>query len=173
MASDGSDPDAEYALSRLLQRGTVAEYQNEFEMLISRVTRRSEFLLTMNYISGLKVSLQIEVLSARTTTLGEAFSLACITVARFEEESNLAVDTIVGDQEDPEVKDKQVKKADDREIKNIKDEEDESWFLAHEIDYPNVNEKKADHRNNKMEGGRGKRVLAASMEDETTLFLEP
>ncbi|GKA00851.1 hypothetical protein Tco_0673516 [Tanacetum coccineum] len=27
--------------------------------------------------------------------------------------------------------------------------EDESWFLAHEIDYPNVNEKKADHRNNK------------------------
>ncbi|GKC24773.1 hypothetical protein Tco_1026923 [Tanacetum coccineum] len=38
MASEGSDPDAEYALSRLLQRGTVAEYQNEFEMLISRVS---------------------------------------------------------------------------------------------------------------------------------------
>ncbi|GJZ34776.1 hypothetical protein Tco_0580593 [Tanacetum coccineum] len=80
---------------------------------------------------------------------------------------------------DYNVKDKQeVKKADDREIKNIKDEEgknvedqqdsegdddtnnddvaymrqpieDESWFLAHEIDYPSVNEKKADHRNNK------------------------
>ncbi|GJR79284.1 hypothetical protein Tco_0150069 [Tanacetum coccineum] len=84
MASEGSDPDAEYALTRLLQKGTLAEYQNEFEMLISRVTGRSEFLLTMNYISGLKVSLQIEVLSARPATLEEAFSLARITESRFE-----------------------------------------------------------------------------------------
>nr|GEV03715.1 hypothetical protein [Tanacetum cinerariifolium] len=36
MTSGGSDCDAEYALSRLLQRGTVAEYKNEFEMLIGR-----------------------------------------------------------------------------------------------------------------------------------------
>ncbi|GJY69734.1 hypothetical protein Tco_0472716 [Tanacetum coccineum] len=57
MASDGNDPDAEYALSSLLQRGTVAKYQNEFEMLISR---------------------------ARPTTLGEAFSLARLIEARFE-----------------------------------------------------------------------------------------
>ncbi|GJY60351.1 hypothetical protein Tco_0461008 [Tanacetum coccineum] len=35
MASDGSDQDAKYALSRLLQKGTVADYQNEFEMVIS------------------------------------------------------------------------------------------------------------------------------------------
>ncbi|GJZ34751.1 hypothetical protein Tco_0580568 [Tanacetum coccineum] len=73
---------------------------------------------------------------------------------------------------------KQVKKADDQEIENVKDEEgknvedqqvseanddtnnddvgymrqpieDEAWFLAHEIDYPSDNEKKADHENNK------------------------
>ncbi|GKD54051.1 hypothetical protein Tco_1287438 [Tanacetum coccineum] len=84
MASDGSDPDAEYALSRLLHRGTVAEYQNEFEMLISRVTGKSESLLTTIYISGLKVALQIKVLRARPTTLVEAFSLARIMEARFE-----------------------------------------------------------------------------------------
>ncbi|GKA32232.1 hypothetical protein Tco_0718599 [Tanacetum coccineum] len=41
------------------------------------------------------------------------------TVTEYE-----TVDTIVGDQEDPDVKGKQeVKKADDREIENIKDEE--------------------------------------------------
>ncbi|GJS16023.1 MADS-box protein JOINTLESS [Tanacetum coccineum] len=84
MTSAGSDPDAEYALSRLLQRGTVAEYQNEFEMLISRVTGISEILLTINYIFGLKASLQIEVLSARPTTLVEAFFLASLIEARFE-----------------------------------------------------------------------------------------
>ncbi|GJR42121.1 hypothetical protein Tco_1310224 [Tanacetum coccineum] len=38
----------------------------------------------MNYISGLKVALQIEVLSARPTTLVEAFSLASLIEARFE-----------------------------------------------------------------------------------------
>nr|GEY61994.1 myosin heavy chain-related protein [Tanacetum cinerariifolium] len=84
MASEGSDPEVEYALSRLLQRGTVAEYHNEFEMLISRVMGRSEFLLTMNYISGLKVSSHKEVLSGRPTTLEEAFSLARITESHFE-----------------------------------------------------------------------------------------
>nr|GEW86904.1 ammonium transporter 3 member 1-like [Tanacetum cinerariifolium] len=37
MALDGSDRDAKYALSKLLQMGTVAEYQSEFEILINRV----------------------------------------------------------------------------------------------------------------------------------------
>ncbi|GKB27155.1 hypothetical protein Tco_0866556 [Tanacetum coccineum] len=59
MASDGSDLDSEYALSRLLQRGTVAKYQNEFEMLISRLN---------------------------PSTLGEAFFKARITKAHFEDE---------------------------------------------------------------------------------------
>ncbi|GKC87362.1 hypothetical protein Tco_1148011 [Tanacetum coccineum] len=57
--------------------GTVAEYQNEFEMLIKKVTI-FESLLTSFYISGLKLTLSIELLRVRPTTLGEAFSLARI-----------------------------------------------------------------------------------------------
>nr|GEY60738.1 reverse transcriptase [Tanacetum cinerariifolium] len=86
MASGGSDRDAKDALSKLLQIGTVAEYQDEFEMLINRLTRISESLLTSFYISGLKVALQIELLRERPTTLGEAFSLARITETHFEDE---------------------------------------------------------------------------------------
>nr|GEU61348.1 reverse transcriptase [Tanacetum cinerariifolium] len=56
--------------------GTVAEYQNEFEMLMNRVTGISESLLTSFYIFGFKLTIQIELLRARPTTLGEAFSLA-------------------------------------------------------------------------------------------------
>ncbi|GKA05806.1 hypothetical protein Tco_0684926 [Tanacetum coccineum] len=65
--------------------GTVAEYQNELEMLISRVTRKSENLLKTMYISELKVVLQIELLR-RPTTFVEAFSLARMAEARFEDE---------------------------------------------------------------------------------------
>ncbi|GKB37603.1 hypothetical protein Tco_0882545 [Tanacetum coccineum] len=89
MASGGSDRDAEYTLSRLLQRGTVAEYKNEFEMLISRVTRKSESLLTTIYIFGLKPTLQRVLLWSNPTTLGEAFSLARITETRFEDERSI------------------------------------------------------------------------------------
>nr|GEW31394.1 reverse transcriptase domain-containing protein [Tanacetum cinerariifolium] len=120
------------------------------------------------------------------TTLGEAFSLARIIEARFEDKNNQAADNNVGDQEDPNLKDKQeVKKADDQDIKNVKDEEcknvknhqvseanddtnnndvgyirqpidDEAWFLVHEIEYPNDNKKKTDHENSK-------KALAATM----------
>ncbi|GKC80628.1 hypothetical protein Tco_1131402, partial [Tanacetum coccineum] len=83
MASDDSDRDAEDALSKLMQRGTVAEYQDEFEMLINRVTGISESLLTSFYISGLKLTI-IELFRVRPTTLGEALSLAHIIKARFE-----------------------------------------------------------------------------------------
>ncbi|GJW40604.1 hypothetical protein Tco_0066449 [Tanacetum coccineum] len=58
MASAGSDQDVRYALSKLLQRGTVAEYESEFLMLIKRVTGISESLLKSFYISGLKPLLQ-------------------------------------------------------------------------------------------------------------------
>nr|GEU82062.1 coiled-coil domain-containing protein 18-like [Tanacetum cinerariifolium] len=75
---------AKDALSKLLQWETMTEYQNEFEILISQVTRKSESLLTTIYISGLIVALQIELLRARLTTLGEAFSLAYIIEAHFE-----------------------------------------------------------------------------------------
>ncbi|GJT32115.1 retrovirus-related pol polyprotein from transposon TNT 1-94 [Tanacetum coccineum] len=54
MASDDGDQDTRYALYKLLQRGTVAEYESEFLMLIKRVTGISESLLKSFYISGLK-----------------------------------------------------------------------------------------------------------------------
>ncbi|GJQ99727.1 hypothetical protein Tco_0522712 [Tanacetum coccineum] len=136
MASGDIYRDAEYALSKLLQMGTVAEYQNEFEMLIKRVTI-PESLLKSFYISGLKLDLQrllfrsnpktlddafslalaaearftdlqlLEFLRSYPSNLGEAFFRARITEARFEDEINQAVDTNVGDQEDPDVKNKQ------------------------------------------------------------------
>nr|GEZ64963.1 paramyosin-like isoform X1 [Tanacetum cinerariifolium] len=125
MASGGSDPDAKYALSKLLQMGTVTGYQNEFEMLINRVTGIPESLLIPFYISGLKLHLQRELnLVSRPTTLGDVFPLARIIEARFEDTNNQAVDNNGGDKKDPNVNDKQeVKKADDQEIENVKDEE--------------------------------------------------
>ncbi|GKC82024.1 hypothetical protein Tco_1137741 [Tanacetum coccineum] len=86
MAPGGSDRNVEYALSKLLQMGTVAEYESEFVVLANRVTGISESLLTSFYIFGLKLTLQIDLLRARPTTLGEAFVLARITEARFEDE---------------------------------------------------------------------------------------
>ncbi|GKD64300.1 hypothetical protein Tco_1306408, partial [Tanacetum coccineum] len=86
MASNGSDRNAKDALSKLLQMGMMVEYQNEFEMLIKRVTGISEFLLKLFYIFRLKLALQIELLRARPTTLVEAFSLSRMTEARFEDE---------------------------------------------------------------------------------------
>ncbi|GJW76141.1 hypothetical protein Tco_0137823 [Tanacetum coccineum] len=76
MTLGGSNQNAEYALSKLLQMGTVAEYESEFVILANRVTEISESLLTSFYISGLKLTLSIELLRARPTTLREAFSLA-------------------------------------------------------------------------------------------------
>ncbi|GJW82413.1 hypothetical protein Tco_0146388 [Tanacetum coccineum] len=136
MASGDIDRDAEYALSKLLQMGTVAEYQNEFEMLIKIVTIPKSLLKSF-YISGLKLDLQrllfrsnpktlddafslalavearftdqqlLEFLRSYPSNLGEAFFRARITEARFEDENNQAVDTNVGDQEDPDMKNKQ------------------------------------------------------------------
>ncbi|GKE11181.1 hypothetical protein Tco_1414732 [Tanacetum coccineum] len=63
MASDDSDQDARYALSKLLKRGTVAKYESEFLMLIKRVTGILESLLNSFYISGLKPLLQCALLS--------------------------------------------------------------------------------------------------------------
>ncbi|GJV11832.1 hypothetical protein Tco_1353373 [Tanacetum coccineum] len=49
----------------------------------------------------------LEFLRSYPSNLGEAFFRARITEARFEDENNQAVDTNVGDQEDPDVKNKQ------------------------------------------------------------------
>nr|GEV37659.1 class II heat shock protein [Tanacetum cinerariifolium] len=83
MASGDSDRDTKYAISKLLQMGTVAEYQNEFEMLIKRVTRMAESLLKTFCISGLKPALQCALLRSNPTTLDEAFSLARAAEAHF------------------------------------------------------------------------------------------
>ncbi|GKC27071.1 hypothetical protein Tco_1034365 [Tanacetum coccineum] len=82
MESDGNDQDAEYALSKLLQMGTVKDYQREFEMLIKRVTI-PESLLKSFYISGLKLDLQCLLLRSNPKTLDEAFSLARAAETRF------------------------------------------------------------------------------------------
>ncbi|GJY82453.1 class II heat shock protein [Tanacetum coccineum] len=83
MTSGDIDQDVEDTLCNLLQMGRVAKYQNEFEILINRVTRISESLLKTFYISGLKPPLQCALLRSNTTTLNEAFSLAHTTKARF------------------------------------------------------------------------------------------
>nr|GEW53182.1 hypothetical protein [Tanacetum cinerariifolium] len=52
-------------------------------MLISRVTGKSDSLLTTIYISGLKPALQRALLWSNPTTLGEAFLLSLVVEARF------------------------------------------------------------------------------------------
>nr|GEV23654.1 hypothetical protein [Tanacetum cinerariifolium] len=72
------------ALSKLLQLGTVEEYQREFKKLMNKVTDISDSLLISVYISGLKLNLQHKLLVLIPTMLGDAFSLARIIEARFE-----------------------------------------------------------------------------------------
>ncbi|GJU39031.1 hypothetical protein Tco_1191988 [Tanacetum coccineum] len=125
MAS-GSDWDAEDALSKLLQMGTVAEYESKFVMLINRVTGIYEGLLKAFYISCALLILNpktldesfslahateasfanlqlLELLRSTPITLGEAFFRALITEACFKDEHNQAFDNTVGDQEDSNV----------------------------------------------------------------------
>ncbi|GKE58517.1 ty3-gypsy retrotransposon protein, partial [Tanacetum coccineum] len=77
--------DPQGALSKLLQTGTVAQYQSEFEKLINWVTDISENLLISFYISRLKQNLQRELLVAKPTNLGDAFALARVTEARLDD----------------------------------------------------------------------------------------
>ncbi|GKE42068.1 class II heat shock protein, partial [Tanacetum coccineum] len=76
--------DPKGALSKLLQLGTLEDYQQEFEKLMNRVTDIPDSLLISFNISGLKLNLQHELLVSRPTTLGDAFSLARITEAHLE-----------------------------------------------------------------------------------------
>ncbi|GJU61849.1 ty3-gypsy retrotransposon protein [Tanacetum coccineum] len=68
--------DPNEALSKLLQLGTVEDYQREFEKLMNRVTDIPDSLLISFYISGLKLHLQRELLVSKPTTLGDVFLLA-------------------------------------------------------------------------------------------------
>ncbi|GJZ68921.1 ty3-gypsy retrotransposon protein [Tanacetum coccineum] len=72
------------ALSKLLQKGAVAQYQGEFEKLLYRVTDVSDGLLISFYISGLKPTIQLELLVSKPTSLGDAFALARVTEARLD-----------------------------------------------------------------------------------------
>ncbi|GJR00634.1 ty3-gypsy retrotransposon protein [Tanacetum coccineum] len=83
--------DPQVTLSKLLQTGTVAQYQSEFEKLMNRVTDISKALLISFYISGLKLNHQRELLVGKLTTLGEAFSLARVTEARVLDQQSLTV----------------------------------------------------------------------------------
>ncbi|GJR90373.1 ty3-gypsy retrotransposon protein [Tanacetum coccineum] len=85
--------DPQGTLSKLLQTGTVAQYQGEFEKLMNRVTDISETLLISFYISGLKPNLQRELLVAKPATLGEVFALARVTKARLMDQQSGTVIT--------------------------------------------------------------------------------
>ena len=80
MASSNNNWDA---LSKLLQMGTVAEYENDFKILKNQVTGISESLLILFYISGLKLDLQCLLLRSNPKTLDEAFSLTRAAETRF------------------------------------------------------------------------------------------
>ncbi|GKE69086.1 ty3-gypsy retrotransposon protein, partial [Tanacetum coccineum] len=90
--SEYEDPNG--ALSKLLQLGTVKDYQREFEKLMNRATDIPDSLLISFYISGLKLHLQREFLVSRPTTLGDAFSLALITEARLDDQAALVAGTM-------------------------------------------------------------------------------
>ncbi|GJS48611.1 ty3-gypsy retrotransposon protein [Tanacetum coccineum] len=76
--------DPQGALSKLLQKGTVTQYQSEFEKLMNRVTDVFEGLLISFYISGLKPVIQRELLVSKPTSLGDAFSFARVTEVRLD-----------------------------------------------------------------------------------------
>ncbi|GJX69104.1 hypothetical protein Tco_0304831 [Tanacetum coccineum] len=78
--------DPQGALSKLLQKGMVEQYQGEFEKLMHQVTDISASLLITFYVSGLKPSMQRELLVAKPTSLGDAFSLVRVTEARLEDQ---------------------------------------------------------------------------------------
>ncbi|GJT63424.1 hypothetical protein Tco_1006957 [Tanacetum coccineum] len=115
--------------------------------------------------------------------------------ALFGDKINQVVDTNDGDQEDPDVKNKQeVKKADGQKIKIVKDEErknvedhqvcegndntniydigyieDEPGFLAHKIDYPDDNDARDQASELEMkvlEDGKQDNVKVVSVTDE-------
>lgn len=68
--------DHEGELAKLSQRGTVEEFQAEFEALMNKVQGVSEALLISFFISGLKIGVRCELQLNRPSTLEEAFALA-------------------------------------------------------------------------------------------------
>ncbi|GJS62401.1 hypothetical protein Tco_0657185 [Tanacetum coccineum] len=81
--------DPQGALSKLLQKGTVTQYESVFEKLMNHVINVSEGLLISFYISSLKPAIQRELLVSKPISLGDAFSLACVTKARLDDQAAL------------------------------------------------------------------------------------
>ncbi|GJY55608.1 retrotransposon-related protein [Tanacetum coccineum] len=79
--------DPQGALSKLLQLGTVEDYQREFEKLMNRVTDILDSLLISFYIYGLKLHLQRELLLSKPTALGDVFLLARTTKACLDDQA--------------------------------------------------------------------------------------
>ncbi|GKB83625.1 hypothetical protein Tco_0950520, partial [Tanacetum coccineum] len=100
------------ALSKLLQLGTVKDYQREFEKLMNRVTNIPDSLL-ISYISGLQLHLQQELLVSKPTTLGDVFLLARSTEARLDDQAAPVAGMSVG------LKANKVVNDDDGEVKVI------------------------------------------------------
>ncbi|GJT82927.1 hypothetical protein Tco_1057269 [Tanacetum coccineum] len=75
------------ALSKLLQTGSIEDYQREFEKLMNMVTNITDLLLVSFYILGLNLNLQRKLLVLKPTTLGDAFSLAHIIEARLDDQA--------------------------------------------------------------------------------------
>nr|GEU55170.1 retrotransposon-related protein [Tanacetum cinerariifolium] len=89
--SKAEDPKG--ALSKLLQLGTVENYQREFEKLLNRVLDIPDSFLISFYISGLELHLQRELLVSKPTTLGDVFSLARTIEACFDDQAAPVVGT--------------------------------------------------------------------------------
>ncbi|GJV12855.1 hypothetical protein Tco_1354396, partial [Tanacetum coccineum] len=79
--------DPNEALSKLLQLGTVKDYQREIEKLMNWARDIPDSLLISFYISSLKLHLQQEFLVSRPTTMGNAFSLSLITEAHLDHQA--------------------------------------------------------------------------------------
>nr|GEY41620.1 hypothetical protein [Tanacetum cinerariifolium] len=67
----------------------VEDYQNEFEKLMNPVVDIPETILISFYISGLKLLIKRELLVAKPVTLGDAFSLSRVTVARLDDQTSI------------------------------------------------------------------------------------
>ncbi|GKA29454.1 hypothetical protein Tco_0715699 [Tanacetum coccineum] len=76
-------------LARIDRDVTILEEVVELEAWL--VTNVSETLLISFYISGLKPSIQCELLVAKPATLGEAFFLARVTESRLEDKWSPAI----------------------------------------------------------------------------------
>ncbi|VFQ72160.1 unnamed protein product [Cuscuta campestris] len=63
-------------LAKLRQRGSVMEYQEEFEKLLQHITGASEDILISVFHAGLKHHLQQELSMLKPTTLSESFTMA-------------------------------------------------------------------------------------------------